>query len=106
MSSIIKATEVSPESPYFEYIPIKNTVVKNGKILKGAYLVIDKRGIYPPFIQDADNFLWCNYEDCNDFFPTKKSVYAHHSRVHNKESNPNMIRKTLKKLEKEIITTY
>jgi len=102
----------------FEYIPITEPVYKNGKKLRSPCLLLDKRGLYPPFIKDADNFLYCNYkvEDdddnkkendndkekekkkkgCDNFFPTPKSVYAHHSRKHNKHNNPNQIRKLIK----------
>src|SRR5690606_33076033 len=102
MSSLIITQQQSEQqkqddtlNTYFEYIPIKKPVFKNGKKLRAPVLVIDKRGIYPPFIKDTDNFLWCNYEGCNDFFPKPKSIYAHHSRKHNKQNNPNKIRKAI-----------
>jgi uncharacterized C2H2 Zn-finger protein len=86
----------------FEYIPITEPVFKNGKKLRSPCLVIDNRGLYPPFIKDADNFLYCNYDKCDNFFPTEKSVYAHHSRKHNKNNNPNQIRKLIKQEKQKL----
>lgn len=83
---------------WLEQIPLKN-VFKNGKKLKGAILYKDKRGIYPDFIRDADNFFYCSIDGCSVFFANRKSVYQHYSSIHNKHDNPNQARK-LKRLEK------
>lgn len=83
---------------WLEQIPLKN-VFKNGKKLRGAILYKDKRGIYPDFIKDADNFFYCNIDGCSIFFANEKSVYQHYSSIHNKLENPNQIRKR-KRMEK------
>ena len=64
-----------------------------------AGIFVDVRKVYPAFKVDRDLFFLCDYpnpenEDkpCNLFFGAEKSVYAHYSRVHNKQNNPNRIR--------------
>lgn len=75
---------------------------KKAKDRKAGFL-IDTRKIYPPFKRDKDNFFLCDYTNpetgkpCNLFFGHEKSINAHYSRVHNKDQNPNQ----LKRLEKE-----
>lgn len=81
--------------PYLEQFPLEN-VFKNGKKLRGAILYHDKRGIYPDFIFDLDNFFYCSIDGCSVFFGNRKSVYAHHSMKHNKDDNPNQIKKRIR----------
>jgi hypothetical protein len=75
---------------------------KKSKDRKAGFLV-DTRKIYPPFKRDRDNFFLCDYPNpdtgkpCNLFFGAEKSINAHYSRVHNKDQNPNRLRR----LEKE-----
>ena len=75
---------------------------KKSKDRKAGFLV-DSRKIYPPFKRDKDNFFMCDYTNpetgkpCNIFFGHEKSINAHYSRVHNKDNNPNRLRR----LEKE-----
>lgn len=64
-----------------------------------AGIFVDTRKVYPPFKVDKDLFFLCDYPNpenqnkpCNLFFGADKSVYAHYSRVHNKQNNPNRIR--------------
>lgn len=64
-----------------------------------AGIYVDVRKVYPPFKIDKDLFFLCDYPNpenndrpCNLFFGAEKSIYAHYSRVHNKQNNPNRIR--------------
>lgn len=65
-----------------------------------AGIYVDIRKVYPPFKIDRDLFFLCDFpnpenennEPCNQFFGAEKSIYAHYSRVHNKQNNPNRLR--------------
>lgn len=91
-----------PLIPTFTKETISIEQKKKSKERKAGYFV-DKRNLYPIFIKDADNFYFCDYinpsikKKCNVFFTTEKSINAHYSRVHNKDQNPNRLRR----LEKE-----
>lgn len=89
---------IEPIFPDFDKETSKQESKKKSKDRKAGFLV-DSRKIYPPFKRDRDNFFLCDYinpqtgKPCNLFFGAEKSINAHYSRVHNKDNNPNRLRR-------------